>query len=98
MIIRIFTATVPLALHEEFEAKFKEISVPLVKGQKGLLGIDIARPTQWNPNLFVMISKWASKEDLISFAGEKWNEAHIPAGMDKYIDACSVDHFINIPI
>ncbi|WP_420322087.1 antibiotic biosynthesis monooxygenase family protein [Flagellimonas sp.] len=98
MIIRIFTASVPSTLHQEFEAKFKEISVPLVKGQQGLLGIDIAKPTEWNPNLFVMISKWASKEDLVRFAGEQWNEAHIPKGMEKYIETCSVEHFVNIPI
>ncbi|MGX1930738.1 antibiotic biosynthesis monooxygenase family protein [Flagellimonas sp. 2504JD4-2] len=98
MIIRIFTAIVPQTKHSEFESKFKEISVPLVKGQKGLLGIDIARPTQWNPNTFVMISKWASEDDLIQFAGAKWNEAHIPSGMEKYIDSCSVEHFFNISI
>ncbi len=98
MIIRIFTAIVPPALHMEFETKFKEISVPLVKTQKGLLEMEIAKPTQWNPNSFVMVSKWASKEDIINFAGEQWNEAHIPAGMEKYIEDCTVNHYVNIPI
>lgn len=96
MIIRIFTAEVPQSLHAEFETKFKAISVPLVKNQKGLLGLEIAKPTEWNPNSFLMISKWASEEDIIAFAGEKWNEAHIPTGMEKYIEQCSVQHFVHI--
>nr|WP_298793551.1 antibiotic biosynthesis monooxygenase family protein [uncultured Allomuricauda sp.] len=98
MIIRIFTAKVPSSLHTEFEAKFKEISVPLVKTQKGLLEMAIAKPTQWNPNSFVMISKWATQEDIINFAGEQWNEAHIPNGMEKYIQSCTVNHYVNIVI
>ncbi len=98
MIIRIFTAEIPQNLHLEFETKFKEISVPLVKNQKGLLELDIAKPTQWNPNTYVMISKWKEVEDIINFAGEKWNQAHIPQGMEKYIQSCTVNHFLNIPI
>ncbi len=98
MIIRVFTTEVYKELHQEFEAKFKEISVPLVKGQKGLLGLEIAKPTQWNPNTYAMISKWRREEDIINFAGENWNEAHIPSGMEKFISDCAVQHFINIEI
>ncbi|MEM9648125.1 MAG: antibiotic biosynthesis monooxygenase [Bacteroidota bacterium] len=98
MIIRVFTAEVPLELHAEFEEKFKAISVPLVNGQDGLLALEIASPTQWNPKTYLMISKWATKEDIINFAGQNWNEAHIPKGMEKYIEACSIAHFADIPI
>ncbi|WP_222982941.1 antibiotic biosynthesis monooxygenase family protein [Flagellimonas meishanensis] len=98
MIIRIFTATIPTDLHDEFEAKFKEISVPLVKKYQGLVSLEIGRPSKWNPNDFVMISKWESVKDLIVFAGEDWNQAHIPKGMEKYITACSVSHFEHIEL
>ena len=93
MIIRIFTATIPTELHEEFEAKFKEISVPLVKKYQGLVSLEIGRPSKWNPNKFVMVSRWESVKALIDFAGENWNQAHIPKGMEKYITACTVSHF-----
>ncbi|TAI47810.1 antibiotic biosynthesis monooxygenase family protein [Flagellimonas allohymeniacidonis] len=96
MILRIFTTTVPQELHAEFEQKFKEISTPLVKSFNGLIGLEIGRPTKWNPNDFVMISKWKSVADLIDFAGENWNQAHIPEGMEKYIESCSVCHYENI--
>nr|WP_299383677.1 antibiotic biosynthesis monooxygenase [Allomuricauda sp.] len=97
MVIRVFTAEVPKVLHFEFEARFKEISLPLVQGQRGLLRLEIARPTQWDPNCFAMISYWESEADIKNFAGENWNQAHIPAGMEKYIRSCSVQHFEEIP-
>jgi heme-degrading monooxygenase HmoA len=96
MVIRIFTANIHNELHEEFETKFKEISVPLVKNYKGLIALEIGKPTKWNPNEFIMVSKWRKEKDLINFAGDKWNEAHIPKGMEKYIEQCSVSHYINI--
>ncbi len=96
MIIRIFKAIVPEELHNEFEVKFKQISVPEVKNFKGLMSLEIGKPTQWNPNEFVMVSQWKSVEDLILFAGSQWNDAHIPKGMEKYIASCSVSHYEQI--
>ena len=96
MITRIFKTIVPAKMHCEFEIKFKEISVPFVKNFKGLISIEIGRPTKWNPNEFVMISKWKKETDLVAFAGENWNQAHIPKGMEKYISECSVSHYEGI--
>ncbi len=98
MIIRIFKAIIQEALHEEFEMKFKEISVPMVEKYGGLLSLEIARPTKWNPNEFIMISRWGKEADLIQFAGQHWNEPHIPKGMEQYIDSCSVDHYQQITL
>jgi len=98
MIIRIFKATIPPELHDEFEIKFKEISVPVVNNYKGLISLEIGRPTKWNPEEFVMISQWENEMNLIEFAGENWNQAHIPNGMEKYIRECSVDHFETIEL
>ncbi|WP_343487137.1 antibiotic biosynthesis monooxygenase [Allomuricauda sp. d1] len=98
MIIRIFKATIPTALHEEFEIKFKEVSVPVVKNYKGLISLEIGRPTQWNPEEFVMVSQWESEKDLIAFAGENWNQAHIPKGMERYVGECSVTHYESITL
>ncbi|GAA4272515.1 hypothetical protein U6A24_09795 [Aquimarina gracilis] len=98
MIIRIFKAIIPEELHEEFELKFKGISVPIVKNYKGLISLEIAKPTKWNPNEFIMISCWNKEDDLINFAEKKWNEVHIPKGMEKYIYSCSVDHYQQIDL
>lgn len=98
MIIRIFRATIPVELHKEFEMKFREISVPVVKNHEGLISLEIGRPSKWNPEEFIMISRWNSENDLIAFAGENWNEAHIPNGMEKFIEKCSVFHYENIDL
>ncbi|PWL38006.1 hypothetical protein DKG77_06860 [Flagellimonas aquimarina] len=98
MIIRIFKANIPKNLHDEFEVKFKEISVPIVNNYEGFISLEIARPTKWNSNEFIMISRWEKEGDLINFAGDRWNEAHIPKGMEKYIEKCSVSHYENIAI
>ena len=47
-------------------------------------------------NEFIMISRWEKEEDLIRFAGDSWNEAHIPKGMEKYFEHCSVNYYLNI--
>jgi len=98
MIIRIFTAIVKKDLHQEFEAKFQKISVPLVKNYKGLISLEIAKPTRWNPDEFLMVSRWEEEKYLINFAGVSWNNAHIPKGMEKYIEKCSVSHYENIKL
>ncbi len=98
MITRIFTARVPDHLHDEFRAKFIEISVPLVASFEGLRKVDIAGPSQSNPAEFVMISVWEDVRSVENFAGAKWNKAHIPAGMKKYITDCHVAHYENIDI
>lgn len=96
MIVRIFKAIIPTELHIEFEIKFKEISVPVVKNYKGLISLEIGRPTKWNPQEFIMISQWETEKDLIEFAGQNWNQAHIPKGMEKFISECSVSHYESI--
>ncbi len=71
MIIRIFKAIIPIQLHNEFEEKFKETSVPPVKTFDGLLSLEIGKPTQWNSNQYLMITHWDHEESLKIFTGEK---------------------------
>ena len=98
MIVRVFRATIPRSLHGEFEKKFREVSAPLVQSRSGLVSVEIARPTRWNPDEFVMVSRWNDEESLIAFAGESWHKPHIPAGMEQYISEFSVDHYTVIPL
>lgn len=39
-----------------------------------------------------MISRWRDQEALVAFAGPQWNRPVIPAGMEPYGTACSVEH------
>jgi heme oxygenase (mycobilin-producing) len=95
MITRIFRAKVPTDLHKEFEEKFISISIPYVQSKQGFVSVVVGRPTQWQPDEFVMISVWDSEDDLIAFAGKDWNKAVIPKEMKKYVSVCWVHHYEN---
>lgn len=40
-----------------------------------------------------MVSRWADEAALADFAGENWNQAVIPAGMERYVAECWVHHY-----
>lgn len=96
MITRIFRVEVPSSLHVEFETKFLAVSVPHVQAAPGSVAVSVGRPTRWAPNEFVMISVWRDEAALRAFAGERWNQAVIPAGMEKFVAACWVHHYEQI--
>lgn len=86
---------VPSALHAEFEQKFLSVSIPIVKAEPGLVSVTVGRPTRWAPDEYVMVSVWRSVADIVVFAGENWNRAVIPPGMEKYVSECWVHHYEN---
>jgi len=93
VIQRVFRVRVQAALHAEFEAKFLLVSVPYVQAAQGIVSVSVGRPTKWAPDEFVTISVWANEDALRSFAGESWNVAVIPAGMERYVSECWVHHY-----
>lgn len=95
MITRIFRVRVSPALHSEFEQKFLSVSVPFVQGQHGLVSVEVGRPTRWEPEEYVMVSVWRSEADVAAFAGDTWNRAVIPHGMERYVSECWVHHYEN---
>ena len=92
-IVRIFRVRVPAALHAEFEPLFQSTSVNAVRNQDGFLSVTIGKPTKHAPDEYVMVSTWKDERSLIAFAGEDWSQAHIPPGMEKYVEACWVHHY-----
>lgn len=93
MILRVYKVTVPKELHVEFEIKFKAVAAMLLVEYEGLLTVEIARPSQWKPLEFMMISRWPTIAHIRKMAGDDWNEAHIPDHMRKYTLAHSLDHY-----
>ncbi len=93
MITRVFRVKIVAALREEFEPLFQEVSVAAVEGVEGFVSVQIGKPTRWAPDEYVMISVWESEDALKAFAGEQWSEAHIPEGMEKFVDAAWVHHY-----
>lgn len=98
MIIRVFKASIYPEVKEEFALKFRDVSVPIVQRADGLISLEIGGPMDEESNEFLMISKWDNKESIEAFAGEDWNKAFIPDGMEDYIKECSIIHFQNIDL
>ncbi len=96
MIVRMFKVQINDGLREEFEKDFDQLSLPLVKAQKGLLSLSFGKIIEQNKDEYVLITTWESQGALIEFCGEKWQQAVIPHGMEKYINKCWVDHFVQI--
>lgn len=93
MIIRVFQVTINSELRNDFERDFKSISVHTIENCKGLVSCDIAGPSKWNPDDYLMISKWKDESSLIEFVGENWNKAVIPDDMKKYAKCFTVSHY-----
>ncbi len=93
MITRIFRVQIRPELREEFESQFQAVSIKAVTSAPGFVSVQIGKPTGWAPDEYVMISKWENEEALVNFVGPKWNEAHIPAGMEKFVVECWLHHY-----
>ena len=92
MITRLFRVQVYKDHLAEFENDYINISVPLVKAQKGFISVETGRPIN-NNNEYLMISHWKDIDSLKSFVGETWEQALIPKGMEKYVQQCWVHHY-----
>ena len=80
-------------MREEFELKFATVSVDAVKSREGLISVSIGKPSRWSPDEYLMLSCWENEESLRNFAGDSWNDPHIPKGMEKFIEECWVHHY-----
>ncbi|TAD77130.1 MAG: hypothetical protein EAY70_09115 [Sphingomonadales bacterium] len=92
-IVRLFRVHIHSALRADFEAKFATISVNAVRIADGALGVDIFKPSRWNPDEYLMISRWRDEAALKRFAGKDWDRAFIPPGMEQFVAECEVHHF-----
>ncbi|ASJ90865.1 antibiotic biosynthesis monooxygenase family protein [Porphyrobacter sp. CACIAM 03H1] len=92
-IVRLFRVRIHADLHAEFAGKFATLSVDAVRGAEGALSVEILKPARWAPDEYLMISRWSDEAALAAFAGEDWNRAVIPPGMERYVADCSVHHY-----
>lgn len=60
------------------ERMMREISMPLVARQPGMVAFYAGRPVGSNPDEFTMVSRWESQDALRAFAGDDWEQAVIP--------------------
>ena len=65
-----------------------EISVPYVQTKKGYVSNIVGYPTQRKPDEYMVLTNWHTEQALIDFAGDNWNKAVIPGGMEKFVIEC----------
>jgi heme-degrading monooxygenase HmoA len=93
MIVRVFRARVRPGKQAEFEAKVRELSIPLVKAQRGLVAFYSGRPMKSSPDEFVMVTIWESMEHLQAFAGDDWDHSVIPEPERPLLKESFVHHY-----
>ncbi|MFM8444491.1 MAG: antibiotic biosynthesis monooxygenase family protein [Methylococcus sp.] len=95
VITRIFRVRIHPELRQEFEQKFSSVSVAAVEQAAGLLAVSILKPAKWAPDDYAMISQWENEAALKAFAGEQWNQAVIPTGMERFVVESWVHHHVS---
>ncbi len=93
MITRIYCVRIKPELREEFEPLFKTVALGSVTAFEGCKNVVVGGPTELSPDEYAMISDWSDEASLSEFAGQDWSVAHIPDGMEKFVDECWVHHF-----
>ena len=93
MIVRVFRVKINDGFGEEFEKAFDQISLPLIRAQKGLVSFSFGKVIDNEKDEYSLITIWESQDALIDFCGKAWDQALIPHGMEKYINECWVYHF-----
>ncbi len=93
MIVRIFRARVRAGQLVEFQRRVEQLSIPLVKGQKGMLMYYAGKPMDSGPGEFVMVTVWEDLASLKAFAGEDWSRAVIPEQELPLLEETFVHHY-----
>lgn len=93
MITRVYRVRIKAALRAEFEPLFRTVARASVADVPGCRHVTVGGPTEAEPDDYAMISVWDSEATLSAFAGPDWTIAHIPPGMEKFVETCHVHHF-----
>lgn len=93
MIIRVFRARVREGSEADFQEKVNLLSIPLVKGQKGMIEYYAGRSMGSPSNEFLMVTVWEDLASLKAFAGADWNRVVVPEEELPLLEGTSVDHY-----
>lgn len=93
MIVRVFRARVHSGKASAFESLVRSLSIPLVRGQKGLVAFYSGRPAGASADEFVMVTVWRDLASLKAFAGDAWESAVIPEGERPLLRETFVHHY-----
>lgn len=90
---RIYRVSIKPNLRDEFEPLFRTVALASVTDCEGCTSATLGGPSTDSPNEYVLISRWRDLDALIAFAGDDWTKAHIPMGMERFVDQCWLHHY-----
>lgn len=93
MIIRVFRAYVRPGMGETHEHLMREVSMPLVEAQRGLVAFYVGRPIGSSVHEYTMVSLWEDLDALRAFAGDDWEQAVIPEPQRLSLQEVHVHHY-----
>ena len=93
MIIRVFRARLKPGKRPTFERLCNVVSLPLMRGQPGMLAASITQPAPRREGEFALVSVWRDLESLKAFAGESWQAAVILPSEADLLEEAWVEHY-----
>jgi heme-degrading monooxygenase HmoA len=93
VIIRVFRARARAEMGATHERMMRELSMPLVEAQRGLIAFYVGRPVGSNADEYTMVSLWEDIEALRTFAGDDWEQAVIPEPERPNLQEVHVHHY-----
>jgi quinol monooxygenase YgiN len=93
MIIRVFRARVQSGMQDEYERLCREVAIPLMQAQPGLVALHVGKPTERAPDEFVMVSVWTDIQAIQAFVGEKWLEPKVLPEEAHLLQESFVQHY-----
>ena len=98
MIIRVFRPTIHPGKEADFESFLRDVAVPLVSRQSGLVAQHVGRPRDASSTEFLYVTVWQDVESIRAFAGEHWQEAVISPDEEDLLQDTWIGHYEVIPL
>jgi DNA-binding response OmpR family regulator/heme-degrading monooxygenase HmoA len=93
VIIRVFRGQVQPGMADEFARVLDEQAIPRFNSLPGIIAVNIGRPTDSNPDEFLVTTVWRDIESLKEFAGDRWYEAKITPEERPLLRQTFVHHY-----
>ena len=93
MIIRVFRPTIHPGKENEFETFLRDVAVPLVSQQSGLVTQHVGRPRDASSTEYLYVTVWANVDAIRAFAGERWQEAVITPDEEHLLKDTWIGHY-----
>jgi heme-degrading monooxygenase HmoA len=98
VIIRVFRPIIHPGKEAEFESFLRDVAVPLVSQQSGLVAQHVGRPRDGSSTEFLYVTVWQDVESIRAFAGTHWQEAVISPDEEDLLQDTWIGHYEVIPL